>query len=667
MLEFPPDRPISESLGDLADLPPADGSPAHARAVERMMADVSARASRLDESVDALMELVRRHDPLQLIPSVTVLTSSATWSEGTRLDDGHQTYTWEAKIEYLAGLCLAGPRGEADVGEDATLRSIELTAAVFDSAHAGLFLGSVTDGVTDNPTLDLTSYLMQVEHLVDRMHGYAVHLEQINNAVFESRRNLYLDVLGFCPSDVVRLVRRHNRWVNAETDRVFPLWASAHSKGDEAQVELAHDLKRALDGACFWTPDLLAHSTGLPYDQIETMLTLMSTEFGSQPEFRVPGDENVLRRRPFIRSGDLFLVPTPWAPAHCIHDWLLDYLNEIPNPRLEEAYRNGRSDGAEHLVHSSLATIFGESVVHANMHYDGESGHGEIDCLVGGGTPIVVEVKSHSVTEPGRRGHRARLERVARDVLERSMDQTAKASDYIAAGGRRFAPRQGGEAAQLLHDDVITPTQMVVSFEGIDPLAISMSALIRSEVPRTVWVTDLADLLVVRDFLGEPGPFLHYAKARSDPTRPVPYMESDGVVGYLEDRLRGTAESAVPSIESEPAVLRYNSGPINDYYTKAELGFAAERLGLGFPEEIRQALMVIGRRDNSILWWQVAAAILDMTPQEWARWKRFHRRNRTDRIFTPPAHLVGIVVSSEVAEPEVVSGDPPSLLMPTRV
>jgi hypothetical protein len=629
-----------------------------------MMADVGARAAGLGESVEALLELVRTHDPLQLIPSVTVLTSSTTWTEGTRLDDGDQTHTWEAKIEYLAGLSLAGPRGEADVGEDATRRSVELTAAVFDAAHAALFLGSVGEGVTDDPILDFTSYLMQVEHLVDRMHGYAVHLEEINDAVFEPRRSLYLDVLGFCPSDVVRLVRRHTAWVNAETNRVFPLWASARSLGDEAQAELAHDLKRALDAACYWTPELLAHSTGLPQEEIEAMLTLMSTEFGTQPDFRVPGDDNILRKRPFIRSGDLFLVPTPWAPPHCIHDWLLDYLNMEPNPRLLKAYRKGRSDGAVGLVRSSLATIFGESVAHANVHFDGDSGHGEIDCLVGGGTPIVVEVKSQSVTDPGRRGHRPRLERVARDVLERSTDQTAKASDYIALGGRQFAPREGAEATQLLQEDVVTPTQIVVSFEGIDPLAISMSELIRSEAPRTVWVTDLADLLVVRDFLGDPGPFLHYAKARSDPTRPVPYMESDGVVGYLEDRLRGAAESAVPSIGSEPPVLRYNSGPINDYYTKAELGFPAERLGLGIPEMIRQALNVTGIKDNSVLWWQVASAILDMTPQDWARWKRLHRRNRTGRLFRPAVHDVGIVVSSEVTEPQVVSGDPPTLLMP---
>jgi hypothetical protein len=206
--------------------------------------------------------------------------------------------------------------------------------------------------------------------------------------------------------------------------------------------------------------------------------------------------------------------------------------------------------------------------------------------------------------------------------------------------------------------------QIVVFFEGIDPLAISMSALTKSEIPPPVWVTDLADFLVVRDFLWDPGSFLHYAKVRSDPSPPVPYVETDAVVGYLEDRLTAALESAMPVVGPEAPLLRYNSGLINDYYTKWELGLPVERPGLGIPNEIRQALKFIGERDNSALWWQVASAVLDMTPADWTRWRRFHRRNRTDRLFTPPEQDVGIVLSSVAAEAEVVASVPPTLAVP---
>jgi hypothetical protein len=659
---FPPDRSMGPAR---EDLPPADGSAAHARAVRSITADLESRAAELDAAVDALVDLVRGHDPVQLLTFLRILTSTTMWSDGDRLDDGDQTYSWDAKTEYLAGLLLAGPPGGDDVGEDVVRGAIELTADVFDATQAGLFLRSVGEGATENQTLDQISYLTQLEHLVDRMQGYVVHLEEINDAVFEPRRSLYLDALGFCPSDVVRVVRRHNGWVNAEGDRLLPLMAAAMRSGDQEEyAERADEFNRSVQAGNLWTSDLLVRTTGLPRDHLEAMLTLMSTEFDSQPTFRSPEDENVLRKKPFINTGDAFLVPTPWAPAHCIHDWLLLHLDEHPNPRMRERYFKGRSDGAERLVRSSLADVFGESVVHANMHYDGSEGHGEVDCLIGGGTPVVVEVKSHSVTDPGRRGNRGRLERVARDVLERSSDQTAKAAAYIVAGGRSFAPTEGADPVQLLNDDVAIPAQVVVSFEGIDPLAISMASLLETEEPLQVWVTDLADFLVVRDFLAEPGPFLDYAHARADPSRPLAYMESDAVVAYLEERLR--PESPVSEGDADVPVLPYRSGLINDYYTKIELGFPGERLRLGIPEEIRQALKVTGLRDNTILWWQVARAILQMTAADWGRWRHFHRRDRVNRTFTPPSQDVGIVLLSEATGPGVIAGEPPVLLVPRR-
>ncbi len=574
MLEFPPDEPIGERLsramnegGTSGGLPPPDGSPAHVRAVARIKADLVSRASRLDKAAEVLRRLVLAHDPLVLIPSISVPTGSAVWSDGTRVDDAEHTYTWDAKIEYLAGLVLSGPPGEGAVDQRVSVDAIELTARVFDSAQAGLFLWSVEEGVSDNPVLDLTSYLMRVEHLIDRMHGYAVHLEEINDAVFEPHRGMYVDALGFCPSDVVRLVRRHSRWMNDAIDRLGRRLGASEELSDEAKIETVCQLKAALDAACLWNPVHLADTTGLRVDQLAAMLELMSTEFGVQPDFRLPSDENILRKRPFIRVDDAYLVPLPWSPAHSVHEWLVDYLQREPNTKLRDTYLRDRSDAAERLVRTRLARIFGESVVHANQHYDGAEGHGEIDCLVAGGTPMVVEVKSQSVTDPGRKGSRARLERVSKDLLGRSFDQTRRAAEYIDNGGRTFASKEGEAGRLLLHDEVVDAVQVVVSFEGIDPLAISAAGLIESETERPVWVTDLADFLMVGDVLWDPASFLHYARKRSDPSRAVAYIESDALVAYLERRLE-PGPGTTSDVGANSRMLTYNSGRVNDYYTK---------------------------------------------------------------------------------------------------
>ena len=45
----------------------------------------------------------------------------------------------------------------------------------------------------------------------------------------------------------MRVVRRHNGWLNAEVDRLGPLLASARSEGEEAVAEWAQRMRRALN------------------------------------------------------------------------------------------------------------------------------------------------------------------------------------------------------------------------------------------------------------------------------------------------------------------------------------------------------------------------------------------------------------------------------------
>jgi hypothetical protein len=66
------------------------------------------------------------------------------------------------------------------------------------------------------------------------------------------------------------------------------------------------------------------------------------------------------------------------------------------------------------------------------------------------------------------------------------------------------------------------------------------------------------------------------------------------LLGYLDRRFTAPPESAVPGIDLQPAVLRYNSGPVNDYYTKVKMGITVELSGVGTSNEIRLALKVTG-------------------------------------------------------------------------
>ena len=217
VLELPPSAGLPIDLfepsitpGLRATLPPGAEREA---AIAAMKDELTGRAAELDNLSEELLELVAGHDPVQLIPSSISVPVSMGLADHTADDDAPRSFSWDAKIEYLTGLALAGPPGTRDVDHPVTNRALELVTAVFDAAHAQLFIRSTSETRTDRAGIDATSFLLRLEHHLDRMEGYAVHLEEIADEVFEPHRDFYAEELGFCPSDAVRLVRRHTEWV----------------------------------------------------------------------------------------------------------------------------------------------------------------------------------------------------------------------------------------------------------------------------------------------------------------------------------------------------------------------------------------------------------------------------------------------------------------------
>jgi hypothetical protein len=201
--------------------------PEREAALEALRGDLTRRADGLDAAAEELRCLVLEHDPVELIPSIAVPSSMGHF-DAQAPDDAPLSYSWDAKVEYLVGLALSGPPGTSSVPQAVTHRAVRLVTAVFDAAQARLFLDATSESRTAREGVDAASYLLRIERLVDRMAGYATHLEEIDDAVFEPHRGRYVAELGFCPSDAVRLVRRHVRWVNSEFNEAawaYPRWA----------------------------------------------------------------------------------------------------------------------------------------------------------------------------------------------------------------------------------------------------------------------------------------------------------------------------------------------------------------------------------------------------------------------------------------------------------
>lgn len=608
--------------------------PDRALAIARIRDHFEALAETLQPAVDALRDLVASHEPVELISSVAIPAMLGFRGNGPSVDDAPETVTWSAKIEYLVGVALSLPPGTASTTTDVTDEAIDLLGDVFDAVQARNMVDSFARPTTGNQGLDAALFMLRLEHVFDRMPGYPIHLEQIDSEVFDRHRQFYVDTLGFNPADVVRVVRRRHA---AQTLRVNAAFEQVQRLLDRAPEHAAHamwEMLQALNDSRSWRPNAVAADASIDATEVGRMLSFFSTSFGSQPDFRLPTDENVARTHPCIDLGTgTYFIPDPWSLLAAVHGRLAKAAAADSSGPLQR-YRRHREDGHQRLVAGALRRVFGHELVAENQHYASQTdGWGEIDAFVRVEWPIIVEAKAHGLTDPGRRGAPRRVATVAGNVIEKALEQTRRAHTYIwDEGGRSFASREGGRPVDQLPAQLSGITDMIVTFERMDPLAMQGPAVVHQQ-ERPVWIVNIADLLMVVEILTDAVSFHHYARTRATTTAsgPIIYMESDGLGAYLHDRLAGARAKAAERPD-DTVILGYTSSEINEFFTATELGEKAAKPTTGVPSAITAALTV-AVRSNTGVWTRVADQVMGAGPDTWKRWRSFSRRHRTGGTF----------------------------------
>jgi hypothetical protein len=291
--------------------------------------------------------------------------------------------------------------------------------------------------------------------------------------------------------------------------------------------------------------------------------------------------------------------------------------------------------------------VFGTSHVPSEQHYDLNSGdHGEIDSLVCGEWPLVVESKAIALTEAGRRGAPRRVDKKLDEILGKALDQTDRALTYILdEDGRTFAPSANGKPNQLLPDEVSGGTAIIVTFERIDPFA-SGGLGVAGNVNRPTWVVSLTDLLMVADILTDPAAFHHYARTRAGmhAGQASSRAEADALGAYLISRLSILNSAA----EDTRIIIDYSCGALNNYYTRQEAGLDATKPATGVSDDVTGALAPMLRDPG---WVKFVDAVMTADPSVWKKWKNFRRKHRRGGTFTLNDH--SSLVVSTTAEPSL--------------
>jgi hypothetical protein len=587
-------------------------------------------AARLDAAVVELRDLVAEHEPMNLVASVAIPAGMGFLQRSGAGTSAATSVTWPAKVEYLLGVALAVPPGDRVVSRDAVGRVLELVSDVFDGAQARLMLDAFDAPRSEDSNVDEALLMLRHEHLVDRMPGYAAHVELIDREVFGPHRDFYLRALGFDPADVAAVVRRRIAACQGRADRALPeLRKLAARRGEDAAGRVPSLIADLTDNR-IWRDGEVARDTDVPADQVLRMLDYFSAKFGCQPSFRLPSDTNAARTRPAVALDDgAFFLADPWSLMSAVHDRLSQ------DSAVKDAYQRHRERGHERVAAAALSRVFPQGAVRANQHYAGAEGPGEVDVLVRGRWPLLVEAKAHSLTPSGRRGAPDRVRRVTGSVLDGALNQTRRASQYVLAGGRVFSSRQGAPARDQLPDGVTAATEILVTFERMDPLAMAGPAL-AGEGGRPVWIVSAADLVLVADLLDHPAAFHHYARLRAAMTAVGlrVYMESDALGAYLSGHLPALLEQATTQTDAVQQV-GYFSDAINDYYTRRELGANAARPSDGVPGEVADAMSAAFARSCAD-WGRASDVVMCVDAGTWRRWRSFRRRHRQGMFDLAP-------------------------------
>ncbi len=523
----------------------------------------------------------------------------------------------------------ADPEGDADTPPQVTQRVSQLISDIFEADQLNMLTDGLARAAASDGPRELLLQQLRLEYRVERMPGYAVHLEQVDTEVFGRHRDYYVNGLGFDPADVIRVTRRRARWVNQTFKSALDALADVMNGGvaDSAAEEA---MRFVLHPPTLWDRGDVAACIGIPVEQIVAMLEFFSTEFDCQPEFRTPGDVNRVRTHPVIKLDDgTYLVPDSWSMSAVLHQRLaVEPKRSGYDP---QRYYKHRQDAHERMVTGTLTKVFGTSNLRPSQHYALASGDkGEIDALVCTEWPLVVEAKAIALTERGRRGYTDRVDKKLEEILGKALDQTDRALTYILdKSGRSLAPTQSRPQIRLLPDDVAGGTAIIVTFERIDPFA-SGGLAVTGNVNRPTWVISLTDLLMVADVLADPAAFHHYARtrARIHSAQASAFSEADALGAYLLDRLRIVDQSA----SEGPAriFIGYSCAEINDFYTRQEVGLEANKPTAGIPDEITAALANALHQSG---WVECLDAVMAVDCSRWRKWKRFRAKHRRGGAF----------------------------------
>jgi hypothetical protein len=594
---------------------------------------ILSQATSAEERIPGLLEQIRQRaseaDPLAVYSQLQVLDAMRR-----NVSAGPVGFGSDAMVEFLGGIVTALPvefvseRIGAKYHPQVLFDLDALLREYGTAEYLAQFGRRIREEATDR--LAVIQSHLEFEYRFDRMQGYQTHLRAILDAVLRPLSEPSRLALGFRLDSVISLVDVYSairesdfRAASEALDAAFAALPRPGDREEAVQQMATHAAGLMTFGAAPIEDDLpalLAEHAHIPVTETKELLGTLSTPLGSQSAFQRLGDNNTLRRKPIIQLPDGRLMWT--RPADFLHnvlDWAADVCE--PNGDLAGRFDRQRQTTCEELTATTLAGVFGDARVLRRATYPAGDQWPDIDVLVTlPDAAVVVEAKGGRFTDPARRGAPGRVKTKAREFVDKSVSQTARASLYLLGNSVVLRDYSG---RPIDFDRITDAVSIVVTLERVDPFATYIPDAGRRETyarENAIWLISLADLLLVAEVLSSPAEFYTYARTRSDINAagaPLVFVEADALETWCYHRIQ-----PVRLQQGEAALLLGGCERLNDHYTLLALNNdqnpAPPRPDSNVPTEVLDALNAALASRPSV-WRQLAIATMSIAPTEWRR------------------------------------------------
>ncbi|MBN1321635.1 MAG: hypothetical protein JXA87_12435 [Thermoleophilia bacterium] len=540
-----------------------DGSPEELRAFHDALGECRFDCKdRIDASINRLLEVLERHDPIELIASVTLSTIvSASQVDSAKAEEDASAPEDEynaASIEYLQGLATA--RAFPDACSAVTQNVVEDTRSILANLRRDLRWYYAFEQRTkgEKHGIGLARYRMIGHTLFIRGDGYPAHVREILLRVHSCADSFLRESYGFAVEDLVefaatilrQLEDRVNESLDTLADRLnetyaayeaFVAWCegegiaeSQATPEDIRRFAVDHPPEMYLDEDRWQEQAEKAHPRSLvqviPTTPAQQRLAeLLSLQFGENAVFLDaeygkgwPLNRSLVRERPLIQHQGEYFAPDPRVVALSLRTALDALIRNKDSAYFRGAYADARHDAAVDVAAEHLARVFGRDAVVKHAFYSkaggSSAGSPEIDLLViFGGAVIAVEVKAGGLRPSVRRGAELSMRDELGQMLEDGQAQVEGLHNLLAEADVVLRNGRGEEILTLRTGDTRLWFSMVVTLEDVTAVSTQLPMLsdlgFAWEGPKA-HVVSLPDLLVLADVLDTPSDFLHYLHRR---------------------------------------------------------------------------------------------------------------------------------------------------------